>query len=112
VQEERRVAAWIGGSVVIDGNVTSSEDMTIAGTVNGDVTVPEHAVVIARGARIRGKVNARAVAVQGEVSGAIRADRKVEVGETGVVDGAITSPRMAVAEGAVLNGPVNVAAPT
>jgi cytoskeletal protein CcmA (bactofilin family) len=108
MREERRVAAWIGASVVIEGNLKSSEDTTIAGRVNGDVSVPEHALVIARGARVLGNVVARAVTIHGEVSGAVKADRTVEVGETGVVDGDITTPRMAVTEGAVLHGRASV----
>jgi cytoskeletal protein CcmA (bactofilin family) len=109
VGEERRVAAWIGASLVIKGDLTSSEDMTLAGQVDGDVTVREHTLVVAPRARIRGNIVARAVVVHGEVLGAITAERRVEVGETGSVDGDITSPRMAVAEGAVLHGRIEVA---
>jgi cytoskeletal protein CcmA (bactofilin family) len=109
-REERRVAAWIGASIVITGDLTSSEDMTIAGRVEGDVAVPEHAVVVAPGARIRGNIVARAVVVHGEVLGTITADRRVEVGDTGSVDGDIVAPRMAVAEGASLRGQLRIAA--
>jgi cytoskeletal protein CcmA (bactofilin family) len=110
VREERRVAAWIGASIVITGNLTSSEDMTIAGRVEGDVAVRQHAVVVAPGARVRGNIVARAVVVHGEVQGTITADRRVEVGETGSVDGDIVTPRMAVAEGASLRGQLRIAA--
>ncbi|MEJ2186162.1 MAG: polymer-forming cytoskeletal protein [Gemmatimonadota bacterium] len=108
--EERRVAAWIGASIVIKGNLTSLEDMTIAGQVEGDVTVREHTLVIAPRARIRGNITARTVAVHGEVLGTITAERRVEVGETGSVDGDIVAPRMVVAEGAVLHGQLGIAA--
>src|SRR5690606_24619971 len=60
---ERRVAAWIGASIVIEGNLTSSEDTTIAGRVEGDVVVREHNLVVAPGGRIHGDIIARAVAV-------------------------------------------------
>jgi cytoskeletal protein CcmA (bactofilin family) len=110
VREERRVAAWIGSSIVIRGDLTSSEDLTIAGTVEGDVAVPKHTLVIAPSARVRGDIVARAVAVHGKVSGSVTADGKVEVGETGSVDGDISTPRMVVAEGAVLRGRVGIAA--
>jgi cytoskeletal protein CcmA (bactofilin family) len=108
--EERRVAAWIGASILITGNVTSSEDVTIAGRVDGDVAVREHAVVVAPGAKIRGNIVARAVVVHGEVQGTITADQRVEVGETGSIDGDIVTPRMAVAEGASLRGQLRIAA--
>lgn len=109
--EERRVAAWIGKSVVIDGNVVSSEDLTVAGRINGDVTAADNVLVVAAGARIRGSVSARAVVVQGDVRGSVTGEQRVEVGETGVVHGDIRAPRMVVAEGAAMDGRVAIGAP-
>jgi cytoskeletal protein CcmA (bactofilin family) len=106
--QERRVAAWIGASIVIEGNLTSSEDTTIAGRVEGDVSVREHGLVIAPTGRINGNIHARSVAVHGEVSGSIRAGGKLEIGQTGSVQGDITTPRLIVAEGATLQGQVGV----
>lgn len=108
-RDERRVAAWIGASIVIKGDLTSSEDMTIAGEVEGDVAVRQNTLVIAPQGRIRGNVVARAVAVHGEVLGSITAEQRVEVGESGSVEGDIATPRLAVAEGATLHGRVGSA---
>ena len=108
--EERRIAAWIGSSVEIKGDLTSSEDLTIAGKVEGDVTVKAHAVTIASEARIRGNITARAVTIQGQVIGTIASEGTVVVGATGNVEGDISAPRMAVAEGAVLHGRVQMSA--
>lgn len=107
--EERRVAAWIGRSIVIRGDLVSSEDLTIAGQVDGDVAARDHVLVVAPEATIRGDVMARSVIIHGEVTGSVNAREKVEVGETGSVDGDIDAPRMTVAEGAVLHGRVKVA---
>ncbi len=111
VSEERRVAAWIGASILIKGDVTSSENMTVAGRIEGDITVREHALVIAAGGTVRGNVVARAVVVHGEVLGTITADARVEVAATGSVQGDIRAPRMVLAEGATLHGRVGIAAP-
>lgn len=112
MQEERRVSAWIGSSLVIRGDLSSSEDMTIAGRIEGDVAVPKHVVVIAASARVRGDIVALAVTIQGHVAGSVTAEQKVEIGETGSVDGDVRAPRMVVREGAVLHGRVAVAAPS
>lgn len=109
--EERRVAAWIGKSIVIEGDLASSEDLTIAGRIEGDISVPEHSLTITPDARIRGNIEARFVAVHGAVTGTITAKEKVEVAETGSVDGDILAPRIAIAEGATLRGQVGVEAP-
>lgn len=108
--EERRIAAWIGASLVIKGDLTSSEDMTVAGHVRGDVAVSDHSLTISPEGRVSGNIAARSVTVHGEVSGTIAAIQRVEVSATGTVDGDITAPRMVVAEGAVLRGRVDIGA--
>ncbi|HEY0674290.1 MAG TPA: polymer-forming cytoskeletal protein [Longimicrobiales bacterium] len=110
VPEERRVAAWIGASLLIEGNLTSSENMTVAGQVDGDITVREHALLVAAGGIVRGNIVARAVVVHGEVLGKITADARVEIAATGSVDGDIIAPRMMLAEGATVHGRVGIAA--
>jgi hypothetical protein len=37
VVEERRLAAWIGKSLVVQGKVISNQDLTIDGQVEGDI---------------------------------------------------------------------------
>ena len=106
---ERRLAAWIGSSVVIQGQLTSSEDMTIAGRVKGDVEVRDNVVVIAAEAHIEGNVTALGVVVNGRVTGDIEAKRNIEIGATGSVTGDIMTPRMTVAEGGTLNGRLTIA---
>ena len=108
-REERRVTAWIGESIVIRGDLTSSEDTTIAGRVEGDVAARSHTVVIAARARIEGNVRARAVVVHGEVVGTISASHRVEIGAEATIDGDVTAPRAAVSEGAALHGRLVVA---
>ncbi|HSH44800.1 MAG TPA: polymer-forming cytoskeletal protein [Longimicrobiales bacterium] len=103
-RQERRVRAWIGASVVIQGGVTSSEDMTIAGRVEGDVTVRENQLTIAPHARIEGDIIAGAVVIHGSVTGNVTAEQTIEVGENGSVMGDLVAPRMTVAEGASLHG--------
>lgn len=105
---ERRVAAWIGPSVVVRGRLTSSDDMTIAGRVEGDVEVRENRLVIAPDAHIEGKVVALTVVVNGKVTGDIEAKRIIEIGATGAVYGDIVTPRMSVAEGATLEGNLSI----
>ena len=108
--EERRVAAWIGASILIKGDVSSSENMTVAGRVEGDITVREHALVVATGGMVRGNIVARDVVVHGEVLGTITAEGRVEVAATGFVHGDINAPRMMLTEGATLHGRIGIAA--
>lgn len=110
--DERRVAAWIGASIVVRGHLTSSEDTTVAGRIEGDISVAEHTLNVAPRAKIEGDVVARFVVVHGQVAGSITAEHSVQIGETGAVYGDIIAPRMTVAEGAVLQGRLRIAAPS
>ncbi|NUR55214.1 MAG: polymer-forming cytoskeletal protein [Acidobacteria bacterium] len=105
-QDERRVVAWVGKSVVFKGELSSSEDMTIDGRVEGSINVREHTLIIGPDADIRADITAATVTIFGAVHGSITARDKVDVRHTGSVEGDITSARLAVVEGAVLKGRV------
>lgn len=109
---ERRVAAWIGASVVIRGDLISSEDTTVAGRVEGNVECPNHALVVAPGARIEGNVHARTVSLHGAVAGAVAAEQSIQIGPTGSITGDVIAPRMSIAEGGALSGKIRILAAT
>jgi cytoskeletal protein CcmA (bactofilin family) len=98
----------IGKSVVIKGELTGSEDLTIEGHVEGTIQLREHVLTIGPNGRIKAQVFAKAVIVLGEVVGNVTASDKVDIRENGSVDGDIVSPRMAIAEGAHFRGSVDM----
>ena len=106
--EERRIVAWFGKSVIFKGELVSSEDMTIDGRVEGTIEVRGHGLTIGPDAVIRADVVAQTVIVLGAVTGSITAQHKVDIGEAGSVEGNIHSPRLSMAEGAMLRGQVDV----
>lgn len=108
--DERRVVAWVGRSMVIKGDLSSSEDLTIAGDVEGEISVREHSLIVGPHATLRANIVARAVTVHGKVTGTITASDRVVVGETGDIEGDITAPTMAVAEGGMLRGRIGIGA--
>ena len=97
----------MGKSVVFKGNVTSSEDMTIDGRVEGSIEIREHTLTVGPDADIRADVVAKVVTIFGAVTGTITARQKVEIRESGSVEGDIVSPRLAMVDGALLRGRVN-----
>lgn len=104
--EERRVVAWVGKSVIFKGQLISSEDITIDGRVEGTIEVRDHRLTVGPDAEIQADIIAKTVDVLGSVSGSIIAHDKVEIGETGSIEGDIVSPRIAMADGAILRGRV------
>lgn len=101
-----QTAAHIGETIVIKGEMTASEDVTIAGRVEGTVSVEGHALTVAPGASVVADIHAADIVVQGQVFGSMTADRRVEIDATADIEGEISAPVVRVADGAVLSGRV------
>jgi cytoskeletal protein CcmA (bactofilin family) len=98
----------IGKSVVIKGELSGSEDLTIEGHVEGKIELKDNVLTIGPNGRIKASVFAKAVIVLGEVNGNISASEKVDIRDGGSVDGDIVSPKVAIAEGAHFRGAVDM----
>ena len=98
----------IGKSVVIKGELTGSEDLTIEGQVEGKIELKDNVLTIGANGKIKAQVFAKALIVLGEVTGNVTASDKVEIRDGGSVDGDIVSPRVAIAEGAHFRGSVDM----
>src|SRR5688572_22159460 len=98
----------IGKSVVIKGELNGSEDLTIEGHVEGKIELKDHVLTIGPNGKIKAQVFAKSVIVLGEVNGNVTATEKVDIRDGGSVDGDITSPRVAIAEGAHFRGAVDM----
>ena len=99
----------IGSSVVIKGEVSAREDLTVAGRIDGKIEVRDHVVRIGREAQVVAEISARAVLVEGTVKGNITATERIELLEHGSVDGDIAAPKIAMAEGAEFRGKIDMA---
>ncbi|MPZ18074.1 MAG: polymer-forming cytoskeletal protein [Luteitalea sp.] len=98
----------IGKSVVIKGELNGSEDLTIEGQVDGKIELREHVLTIGGNGKIKAQVFAKSIIVLGEVVGNITASEKVDIRDNGSVDGDITSPKVAIAEGAHFRGSIDM----
>ena len=98
----------IGKSVVIKGELSGSEDLTIEGHVEGRIDLKGNVLTIGPNGKIKAEVFAKAVVVLGEITGNVTASEKVDIRDNGSVDGDIASPRVAIAEGAHFRGSVDM----
>jgi cytoskeletal protein CcmA (bactofilin family) len=105
---ERSATVNIGKSVVIKGELNGSEDLTIEGQVEGKIELRQNVLTIGANGRIKAQVFAKAVIILGEVTGNVTASEKVDIRDNGSVDGDITSPRVAIAEGAHFRGSIDM----
>lgn len=109
--EERRVTAWIGEGVIIEGKIASAQDLRIDGKVEGTIEVGNHGLMIGTGAAIKANLVARSILISGVVTGNVTATERVNVEATATVDGDITTPCLLMADGAVIRGKVEAGTP-
>ena len=102
----------IGRSVVIKGQLSGSEDLTIEGQVDGKIELREHRLTIGQHGRINAEVVAKSVVVMGQVTGDIRAAEKISIEENGMVEGDVSAPRVGIAEGAHFKGTIDMSKET
>ena len=100
--------ATIGQSVQINGELTGQEDLIIDGKIDGKIVLKDHQLTIGANGHINAEVRAKAVQVNGQVSGNIIADDKVEITPSGSVIGDITAPRVALADGSSFKGSIDM----
>jgi len=97
----------IGGSIVIDGEVTGEEALVIQGTVKGRISLQEQLVVEESGV-VEADIETQNVDVSGKVTGNILASEKVEISSGGRMVGDIKAPRILIADGAIFKGNVDM----
>lgn len=95
----------ISADLQIEGKIVGSGHVRIAGRFKGDVQVDGN-VSLEAGARLEGHVKANVVSVGGELLGNIENAKRVEVLETGVINGDVKAGSLTVAAGSRMRGQV------
>jgi len=101
--KQQEVGTIVGSSVHLTGSIKDSSDITIFGSVNGEVN-SEQRIIIEETARVKGPVNAREVLISGVVAGTITAKEKIELTPSGVIKGNIDTKELLIHSGAILIG--------
>lgn len=104
----REEPASIGKSIVINGELSGSEDLTIEGQVDGKIELRNHVLTIGSNGRITAQVAAKSIIVLGHVTGNLIATEKVDIRESGSVEGDIVAPRVAIADGSHFRGSIDM----
>jgi cytoskeletal protein CcmA (bactofilin family) len=102
------VVMSLGKSMVIKGELSASEDLTLYGQMEGTVTLTDHTLTIGPDADIRAQITANVVVVTGSVTGNVTASKKLEIRATGSVQGDVASADLVIQEGGRLQGKVSM----
>jgi len=104
--DERRVAAWIGRALRIEGRIVSEENLTIDGQIEGTIEVGNHSLTIGAGATVKADLTAKSIMVSGTVNGSLTATERIDLRASASVNGDIVTPRLVMDDGAVVKGKV------
>lgn len=95
----------IAAELTIEGKIEGTGHVRIAGRFNGDVHVQGN-LTIDPGARLTGGVRANTIVIGGELEGNITGAQRVELLESGVLQGDLKAGSLTVAAGSRMRGQV------
>ena len=75
--------------------------------MDGTIEVGDHSLLIGPGATVTADLIGKTVTISGTVTGNVTASEKVQLQPTASVDGDIVTPRLIMAEGAVIKGRID-----
>lgn len=106
----RNQAAQTGGApsiisadMKVVGNLQSSGDVQVEGSVEGDIT--SRTATIGEKAHINGSINAETANIHGSITGKLNAS-KVRIAKTANIRGDVNYQTLSIEEGAVINGQI------
>lgn len=98
---------YIAPSTRIAGTISGRGFYVCAGTVEGDCDI-DGTLTLADGARWKGTMKATDIVIGGTVEGDMVARQRIEIAATARITGSLSGKSIAVAEGAIIDGPINV----
>jgi len=98
---------YIAPSATIVGTIAGRGVYVCCGTIEGDCEI-DGVLTLAYGGRWKGTMKATNIVVGGIVEGDVVARQRIEIARTGRVTGNLLGKSIAVAEGAIIEGAINV----
>lgn len=102
------IAAHIGKSVVVKGELSGSEDLYLDGEVEGTIELRDHTLIVGPNGRIRAHISGREVIIHGKAEGNISGSERVELKKSCVLVGDIQTQRIVIEDGAFFKGSVDL----
>ena len=73
-----------------------------------EIELRNHSLTVGPNGNVKADITAKAVVIQGKLDGAVNASDRVELRKSAVVNGDVTTQRIAIEEGAFLKGKVDI----
>lgn len=98
----------IGASLLITGEITSQEDITVHGRVKGQIRMVEGSLLVAPTGGVDADIEGARVTIHGTVAGNVVAAERIELTPTADVSGTLTTCAFLMHDGATFNGLIDV----
>jgi cytoskeletal protein CcmA (bactofilin family) len=108
VAQVREQTAAVGSSIFIKGDLTSEEDLSINGRLEGKIESRHHSVTVGKNGRIKGDIYGKVITVEGTVEGNLYGEEQLIVRHSGTVRGNIVAPRVALEDGSNFKGSIDM----
>ena len=99
----------IGPAVSIVGDIECDTDLLVEGRVRGRIRLRDLTLIVGADGQVDGDIRSARVVVHGIVRGSIWAAERIEVTASGGVHGSLSANCIVIAEGAIVNGRVDMA---
>lgn len=95
--------SYIGEGTVVEGKITCEGNLRVDGKVKGEIEIKGILTVGEKGV-IDSNVKAGEIVIMGAINGNVTAEKKIEIFNSGKVNGDVQTPRIAIEEGGILDG--------
>lgn len=100
-------ACFIGAQTRVNGRITGSESLVVAGRIEGAVTL-DGALTVEPGAEVTADVSVTLLTVRGTFTGSVVASEGVRLEAGSRVVGDIRTPQLTIADGAAYRGNIDM----
>jgi cytoskeletal protein CcmA (bactofilin family) len=102
--KEGRLSGFVGHGTVLTGETNFEAMLRVDGHLMGTVTSDSGTLLVGTNGQVDANISVAAAMINGNVNGDIIASDKIQLGRTARVVGNITTPKLILEDGAVLEG--------
>jgi cytoskeletal protein CcmA (bactofilin family) len=103
-KETDKLETFLGMNSSFKGELNVKGTLRVDGTVEGQLDADY--VILSESAEVKGEIKAKKIIIGGKMDGNVRAQELVEIKSKGKVLGDISTPKLAIIEGAEFDGKV------
>lgn len=107
--EKKDQKTIIGEHISIEGNIRGEEHLVIEGSMKGNIVMEKHNFALGSKGRFEGEIQAQNVNINGQMTGNIKTQGKVEIAKDADFSGDVKAKSISIVDGAYFKGNIELA---